>query len=92
MTEGGFVLEMCSGRAAWTIIPEDDARINLEVVSNRIEAAGWTCTIRNRLCHVFEGEAGLTLFPSGRLLVKSNDEELAKRIGADHVALWLADQ
>ena len=91
MSEAGFVLEMCSGKAAWTVIPAHNVTIDLDRVSNRIEEAGWTCTIRNRLCNVFIGEAGLTLFPSGRLLVKSGDEELARKIGVKHVETWLVD-
>jgi hypothetical protein len=91
MSEAGFVLEMCSGKAAWTIIPADNIAIDLERVSKRIEEAGWTCTIRNRLCYVFVGKAGLTLFPSGRLLVKSGDEEFARKIAARHVEIWLTD-
>ncbi len=89
MSDSGFLLEMCSGRAAWTIVPISEAEIDLEAVSARIESAGWTCTIRNRLCNIFEGEAGLTLFPSGRLLVKSADEETARRIGDLHARQWL---
>jgi hypothetical protein len=91
MSEAGFVLEMCSGKAAWTIIPSDNITIDLDAVTKRIEEAGWNCTIRNRLCNIFIGKAGLTLFPSGRLLVKSGDEELARKIGALHVETWLAD-
>jgi len=59
-------------------------------VSKRIEAAGWDCTMRNSLCHTFIGDAALTLFPSGKLLVKSKDVELARRLARRHLDEWLA--
>ncbi len=84
------LLELCSGKAAWQVVPRGIERCDLDEVSERIEAAGWNCTMRNRLCHTFSGEANLTLFPSGKLLVKSKDVELARRLARIHVDEWLA--
>ncbi len=91
MSEEGFLLEMCSGRAAWTVLPENLDGIDLEMVTARIENEGWTCTLRNRLCCTFTGEAEITLFPSGKLLVKSGDREVAERIAIHHMRVWLAE-
>ncbi len=84
------LLELCSGKAAWQVIPKGIERCDLDEVSKRIEAAGWDCTMRNRLCHTFIGDAALTLFPSGKLLVKSKDVELARRLARRHLDEWLA--
>ena len=85
-----FLLEMCSGRAAWTVIPEKIDKIDLEGVTSIIEAEGWECTLRNRLCCTFSGDvADITLYPSGKLLVKTEDKELAASIAKFHVQDWV---
>jgi len=89
-TEEGFLLEMCSGRAAWTVIPNDNLEIDLEIVSAQIEDEGWICTLRNRLCYTFTGEANITLYPSGKLLVKSGDRSIVEKIARQHVEIWLS--
>jgi len=86
----GFLLEMCSGKAAWTVIPEHTSSINLDDVSAIIEKEGWVCTLRNRLCCTFSGKADVTLYPSGKLLVKSDNRELAEKIANHHIHVWLA--
>ena len=88
-TEDEFLLEMCSGRAAWTVIPNNITDIDLENVTKIIENEGWTCTLRNRLCCTFTGKADITLYPSGKLLVKSGDREIAEKIARHHVEVWL---
>ena len=89
-TEDDFLLEMCSGRAAWTVIPNNTAEIDLDAVTLAIENDGWTCTLRNRLCCTFTGEADITLFPSGKLLVKSGVREIAEKIARQHVEVWMS--
>ena len=89
-TENEFLLEMCSGRAAWTVIPNGISAIDLEGVTAKIESEGWTCTLKNRLCCTFTGDAKITLYPSGKLLVKSGDRDIAERIAKHHVQVWLS--
>ena len=36
----------------------------------------------------FTGEADLTLYPSGKLLVKTADKELAEAIATKHMSIW----
>ena len=92
MSREDFLLEMCSGRAAWTVVPEKIGKIDLELVSARIEAEGWDCTLRNRLCCTFSGDlADITLYPSGKLLVKSGDRAVAATIAEHHMQVWLAE-
>jgi hypothetical protein len=89
MSENDHVLEVCSGRAAWQVIPNEQLSIDLDAVGAKIVAAGWDCTLENRLCHTFSGEVDLTLFPSGKLLVKTADRETATRIARTHLDDWL---
>ena len=92
MSREDYLLAMCSGRAAWTFVPEKIAKIDLEIVTARIEAEGWDCTLRNRLCCTFSGElADITLYPSGKLLVKSGERDVAATIAERHMQVWLAE-
>jgi len=85
-----FLLEMCSGRAAWTVTPVRVNQIDLEIVSQRIESHGWNCTLRNRLCYTFSGDtANITLYPSGKLLIKTQEKEVAAKIAESHINNWL---
>ncbi len=89
MADGGFLLEMCSGRAAWQIQPATPITIGMEEVAERIVADGWSCTLRNRLCYTFAGDVDLTLFPSGKVLVKSADRGVAEGIAELLLNRWL---
>ena len=80
---------MCGNRAAWQIVVDGIESIDLELVGQRIEAAGFEVGIRTRLAWTFSGSADLTLYPSGKLLVKTQDKELAAQIAQDHVNSWV---
>lgn len=91
MSNEDYLLEMCSGRAAWTVVPERVTEIELQEVSAIIEEEGWICTLRNRLCYTFSGEdVDITLYPSGKLLIKTEKREVATGIAEKHVHVWLA--
>ena len=89
MPEDSFVLEMCGNKAAWQIVVDGGESIDLGLVGQRIEAAGFEVVIRTRLAWTFSGSADLTLYPSGKLLVKTQDKELAAQIAQDHVNSWV---
>ena len=89
MTEDSFVMEICGNRSAWQIQVDGIEKINLENVGLEIESAGYTIGIRTRLAWTFSGPAELTLYPSGKLLVKTEDKELAAQIAEDHVKKWV---
>ena len=92
MSSEDYLLEMCSGRAAWTVVPGNVNQIELEVVSAIIESEGWGCTLRNRLCYTFSGDAvDITLYPSGKLLIKTDKRDVASTIAERHVHVWLAE-
>ena len=78
-------MEMCGNKSAWQIEVDGIEKIDLESVGAKIEAAGYTVGIRTRLAWTFTGPADLTLYPSGKLLVKTEDKDLAAKIAQDHV-------
>ena len=84
----GFVMELCGNRAAWQIVPDGIESIDLDVVGQAIIGAGYTVGIQNRLCWTFTGSCDLTLYPSGKLLVKTEDKNLASKVAKLHVEVW----
>ena len=87
MTDG-FVMELSGNRSAWQIVPENIEAIDLESVGTIIEKAGYEVGIRTRLCWTFFGPCDLTLYPSGKLLVKTENKELAAEVAKLHVEKW----
>jgi hypothetical protein len=81
-------MELCGNKAAWQIVPEGVTSINLEKVGQIIQEAGYTVGIQTRLCWTFSGPCDLTLYPSGKLLVKTGDKELAATVAEQHVSTW----
>ena len=81
-------MELCGNKAAWQIIPEGVTSIDLERVGQIIQESGYTVGIQNRLCWTFSGPCELTLYPSGKLLVKTENKELAALVAEQHVSTW----
>tara|TARA_B100001564_G_C20308865_1_gene520416 strand:- start:280 stop:555 length:276 start_codon:yes stop_codon:yes gene_type:complete len=89
MSDDSFVMEMCGNKSAWQIQVDGIEKIDLELVGEKIESAGYTVGIRTRLAWTFSGPAELTLYPSGKLLVKTEDKDLAAKIAKEHVEIWV---
>ncbi|MBG45576.1 MAG: hypothetical protein CMB76_03555 [Euryarchaeota archaeon] len=89
MSDDSFVMEMCGNKSAWQIEVDGIDKVDLEAVGAKIEAAGYTIGIRTRLAWTFSGPAELTLYPSGKLLVKTEDKDLAASIAKHHVRDWV---
>lgn len=84
----GFTMKLCSNKAAWQIVPEDITSIDLEKVGQLIQKAGYEVGLQTRLCWTFYGPCDLTLYPSGKLLIKSEDEEIVAAVAEQHVSIW----
>ena len=65
--------------------------IDLDQVGQTIISAGYIVGIQNRLCWTFTGPCDLTLYPSGKLLVKTEDKTLAAEVAKLHVESWTAN-
>jgi|TARA_B110000881_G_C18360116_1_gene405904 acyl-ACP thioesterase len=89
MSEEDYMLEMCSSKASWQVVPKRIEAINLKEVAAKIIAAGWSLRIETRFCYIFEGKAKLTLYPSGKLLVKTETNEMAREIAKLHATEWV---
>ena len=81
-------MELCGNQASWQIVPEGITAINLEQVGARIIESGFEVGVQSRMVWTFTGSADLTLYPSGKLLVKTADKELAEQIAQQHMLEW----
>ena len=84
----GFAMELCGNKAAWQIVPDGITSIDLEAVGALIQSSGYTAEIQTRLCWTFTGPCDLTLYPSGKLLVKTEDKALASKVASLHTQEW----
>ena len=85
------MLELCSSRAAWQVAPREPTELRLEEIASRIVQDGYTPVLETTLCHTFEGLANLTLFPSGKLMIKCEDRSSAIGIARRHLTSWLSE-
>ena len=88
----GAIIEVCSGDTAFTIVPEKKPSISIETIVKRIEKSGFSCSLRSKFCHTFIGEFEMTLYPSGRLLVRAPSIEIANQIAELHIGKWLTSE
>ena len=87
MTEG-FAMELCGNQASWQIVPDGIKSIDLEAVGSKITEAGFEVGVQSRMVWTFTGTAQLTLYPSGKLLVKTADKEVTEEIARLHCSDW----
>ena len=84
----GFAMELCGNQASWQIVPEGITAIDLEQVGARIIESGFEAGVQSRMVWTFTGSADLTLYPSGKLLVKTADKDLPEQIAQQHMSEW----
>ena len=68
----------CKGSSGTEVIPEEELLLDLMECASRLEAAGMDVTDARALL-IVRGDPQVTLYPSGRMLVHTDDLELAKK-------------
>ena len=63
-------------------------RDSIEHVAAKIIESGFEVGVQSRIVWTFTGAADLTLYPSGKLLVKTEDKELAREVASLHTEQW----
>ena len=81
-------MELCGNKASWQIVPDGIESIDLEEVAMKITEAGFEAEVQSRMVSTFTGSADLTLYPSGKLLVKTADKDVAEKIAHLHCSEW----
>jgi len=85
----GFAMELCGTQGSYQIVPDDVETIDLDAVGGAIEAAGFEVGVRSRLCWTFSGRCEMTLYPSGKLMIRTEDKTLAEEVAHLHVNQWV---
>ena len=67
----------CKGSSGTEVLPEEELHLDLAGCASRLEAAGMDVTDARALL-VVRGDPQVTLYPSGRMLVHTDDLELAR--------------
>ncbi|RJU93902.1 MAG: hypothetical protein DWC03_03870 [Candidatus Poseidoniales archaeon] len=85
----GFAMELCGTQGSYQIVPDGVDAIDLDSVGAAIEAAGFEVGVRSRLCWTFSGRCEMTLYPSGKLMIRTEDKGLAEDVAQNHVNEWV---
>jgi len=73
-----FLLKPCRTATAFISTLKKPARVDLSAAAARLEAAGWRVN-DVKVMLILGGEPELTLYESGKVLVKTDDEATAKQ-------------
>lgn len=71
------VVRPCKGSSGTEVLPEERLELVLEVAARRLGSAGMSVTDARALL-IVEGEPRVTLYPSGRMLVHTDDLDMAR--------------
>ena len=82
-------MELCGTQGSYQIVPDEVTAIDLNAVGGAIESAGYEVGVRSRLCWTFTGRCEMTLYPSGKLMVRTEDKDLAADVAQQHVSHWV---
>ncbi len=77
----GYVLELCAKKAAYEATPERELSLDLDQVAEALEGAGIPVLTNAGVLLVAQaGPVELSIFESGRLLLKTDQRELASQV------------
>lgn len=74
------VLRPCKTTAAYEAIPERDLGLDLDAVEERLAADGWRTVANAGVLLVMAREKEATVFPSGKVLIKTTERPVAERV------------
>ena len=88
MTEG-YTMELCGAKGAYQSVPGGVESIELAAVGGAIVGAGFEAGVQSRWCWTVTGECDMTLYPSGKRMVRTEDAELAAHVAQQHITSWV---
>ena len=77
------------GREKCDALLQNTGRCRIAAVGEAIVGAGFEAGVQSRLCWTFTGDCDMTLYPSGKLMVRTEDAELAAHVAQQHITLWV---
>lgn len=74
-----FLLRPCRGIAAYASVPKKNLRLDLGRCKSRLEKAGYE-VIDAKVMLVAKKDTDVTVYQSGKLLVNTDDKEVARNL------------
>lgn len=76
-----YIVKLCSGKTAFEALPKTSIRLRCSALAEKLRASGYTTEEYGSLL-IVRREFETTIFPSGRLLMKCNEEQRAREEAA----------
>ena len=87
-----YLLKPCKTSAGFTSTLKKRTRLNLKEAKTRLESAGYKATDVEVML-ILEGPGGMTIYESGKILLKTDDKDEAQRLcDSIYGILGLAEQ
>ena len=80
-----YIAKPCRTERAYEVIPEKELNLDLDLVVEKLKNSGYTTVIRTPHIAIVKKEFEVSLYPSGRILIKkAESREIAEKI-ADEI-------
>ena len=77
------MVDLCKSKAAHEVIPKKQLRLDLAEVEKKIRDLGWNIKMNARVVLMAESGCDISIFPSGKLLLKTMERTLAEKLAAE---------
>jgi len=79
-----FLLQPCRNTAAFEVRPRHrGSKVDMEVARTRLEKAGFRLVADAGVMLIMERECGINIWPLGKLLIRTMEEPLARRLAKE---------
>lgn len=85
------MLKPCKSTAAFEAVPVKNIKINLENAFGLLQKSGFKI-INAKVMLIIQMDCEITLYPSGRLIIKTQDKETAEKLAEKTYHLTLPAQ
>ncbi|MEM4308271.1 MAG: hypothetical protein QXU48_04330 [Thermoplasmata archaeon] len=72
-----YIVKLCSGKTAFEALPKRGMRFRFNSLAEKLRENGYSAEVYGSLL-IVKRNFETTIFPSGRLLIKCNDEQEAR--------------
>lgn len=88
----GYSINDANDGCGYIVSPDDVLWLDLDIIGNCMEAAGWSRQEKDSAAHTFRqvtGEGNLKLYDTGQLKIEGLARDVAERIAQEFVNSWL---
>jgi hypothetical protein len=81
-----YLLKPCKGSAAYETIPKKNLKLDMDACTDKLMCGGFE-VINAEVMLIVKDDLELTIYPSGKLLIKTDNKKAAERIAEKIYAL-----